>query len=465
MDWMENIRPWVISRQLWWGHRLPVWYRGDETYVGLTAPDGEGWERDPDVLDTWFSSALWPFVTLGWPERTPELRAFYPTDVLVTARDIIFLWVARMIMMGLEFAGEIPFDDVHVHAIIQAPDGRRMSKSLGTGIDPLDLVNGGPRPRVFRQGGDFPAYGADAVRWGLLAMAASQDVRFNEERIAQGLALVNKLWNAARLILLGVGGEARAAIDPAGVEDRWIVSRLSGAQAEVEARIERYDFSHAALALYDFVYAELCDWYLELVKPRLRAGEPEVAATLLYVLTQTLVLAHPIIPFVTEEIYRYIPGAQGLLAAGIRTEPAPEDEAAESALARMIEAVQTLRAWRDFAEVKVGATLPARLAADGYDETQEQLARMAKLSFTSDGAEPATSVPIPGGVVELLPSPELDLEAAERRLAARRASLQEEIARLERKLSNEGFVSKAPPDVVAAERQKLARLKDELEAF
>jgi valyl-tRNA synthetase len=249
------------------------------------------------------------------------------------------------------------------------------------------------------------------------------------------------------------------------VEDRWIVSRLSGAQAEVEARIERYDFSHAALALYDFVYAELCDWYLELVKPRLRAGEPEVAATLLYVLTQTLVLAHPIIPFVTEEIYRYIPGAQGLLAAGIRTEPAPEDEAAESALARMIEAVQTLRAWRDFAEVKVGATLPARLAADGYDETQEQLARMAKLSFTSDGAEPATSVPIPGGVVELLPSPELDLEAAERRLAARRASLQEEIARLERKLSNEGFVSKAPPDVVAAERQKLARLKDELEAF
>ena len=152
MDWMENIRPWVISRQLWWGHRLPVWYRGEETYVGVTAPEGEGWERDPDVLDTWFSSALWPFATLGWPEQTPELRAFYPTDVLVTARDIIFLWVARMIMMGLEFTGEIPFEDVHIHAIIQAPDGRRMSKSLGTGIDPLDLIDGGPRPPVFGDG-------------------------------------------------------------------------------------------------------------------------------------------------------------------------------------------------------------------------------------------------------------------------------------------------------------------------
>src|SRR5205085_11040110 len=168
-------------------------------------PEGEGWGRDPDVLDTWFSSALWPFVTLSWPQRTPELRAFYPTDVLVTARDIIFLWVARMIMMGLEFTGEIPFEDVHIHSIIQAPDGRRMSKSLGTGIDPLDLINGGPRPPVFEEGGDFPAFGADALRWGLLAMASSQDVRFSEERVAQGLRLTNKLWNASRLILLEVG--------------------------------------------------------------------------------------------------------------------------------------------------------------------------------------------------------------------------------------------------------------------
>jgi valyl-tRNA synthetase len=465
MDWMENVRPWVISRQLWWGHRLPVWYRGDETSVGVTAPEGDGWERDPDVLDTWFSSALWPFATLGWPGQPPELRAFYPTDVLVTARDIIFLWVARMIMMGLEFTGGIPFDDVHIHAIIQAPDGRRMSKSLGTGIDPLDLIQGGPRPPVFEEGGSFPAYGADALRWGLLAMASSQDVRFSEERIAQGLQLTNKLWNAARLILLGVGPDARPGIAPAAVEDRWILSRLERAKEEIGARIDRYDFAHAALSLYDFVYGELCDWYLELVKPRLRAGEAEVAATLLHVLVETLALGHPLIPFVTEEVYGYVPGVEGLLAGGIKSQAAPVDHGAEVSLQRMIEAVQALRAWRDFAEVKVGATLPARLAAEGYEDTRDNLARLARLSFTEDGAAPATSVPIPGGAVELLPSPDLDLEAAERKRAARRAAVEAEIQRSERKLANEGFVAKAPADVVEAERDKLAQLQVELETL
>jgi valyl-tRNA synthetase len=465
MDWMENIRPWVISRQLWWGHRLPVWYRGDQTYVGVSAPEGQGWERDPDVLDTWFSSALWPFATLGWPSDARELRAFYPTDVLVTARDIIFLWVARMIMMALEFTGEVPFADVHIHAIIQAPDGRRMSKSLGTGIDPLHLINGGPRPPVFAEGGSFPAYGADALRWGLLAMASSQDVRFNEERIAQGLQLTNKLWNATRLILLGVGPDARPAIAPAAVEDRWILSRLERAKTEVTGRVDRYDFSHAALALYDFIYGELSDWYLELVKPRLRAGEREVAATLLHVLVETLALAHPMIPFVTEEIYGYVPGAVGLLAAGIESEDAPVDDAAEASLARMIEAVQALRAWRDFAEVKVGATLAARLIAEGYEDTREHLARLARLSLTSDGAVPVTSVPIPGGAVEVLPSPDVDLAAADRKRAAQRAGLEQEIERSERKLANQGFVAKAPPEVVQAERDKLARLRAELEAL
>jgi valyl-tRNA synthetase len=465
MDWMENIRPWVISRQLWWGHRLPVWYRGEETYVGAGEPEGEGWERDPDVLDTWFSSALWPFVTLGWPEQTPELGAFYPTDVLVTARDIIFLWVARMIMMGLEFTGQVPFADVHIHAIIQAPDGRRMSKSLGTGIDPLDLINGGPRPPVFKERGEFPAYGADALRWGLLAMASSQDVRFSEERIAQGLQLTNKLWNAARLILLGAGADARAAVRPAAVEDRWILSRLERAKTEVNGRIDRYDFSHAALALYDFVYGELCDWYLELVKPRLRASEPEVAATLLHVLVQTLALAHPVIPFVTEEIYGYVPGSEGLLAGGIALESAPIDDHAEVSLGRMIEAVQALRAWRDLNAVKAGATLPARLSAEGYEGTGEHLARLARLSLTSDGAAPAVSVPIPGGAVEFLASPELDLGGAERKRAAHRAKLEAEIERSDRKLSNEGFVAKAPPEVVDAERQKLEQLRAELEAL
>jgi valyl-tRNA synthetase len=465
LDWMENIRPWTISRQLWWGHRIPVWYRDDETYVGTTAPEDEGWERDPDVLDTWFSSALWPFATLGWPEQTPALRAFYPTDALVTARDIIFLWVARMIMMGLEFAGEIPFDDVHIHAIIQAPDGRRQSKSLGTGIDPMDLINGGPRPPVFPAGGSFPAYGADAVRWGLLAMSSTQDVKFSEDKVAQGLQLTNKLWNAARLILLGVGSEARAAIEPVTVEDRWILSRLQRARDEVSTRVERYDFSHAALALYDFVYGELCDWYLELIKPRLRAGDERLAATVLHVLTETVALAHPMIPFVTEEIWSYIPGSEGLLAA--RTEQLSDavDERAEESLARAIEAIQAVRGWRVSAGVAAGAVLPARLAAEGYDETVEQVARLGRLTVSGDEGEAVASVPVPGGTIEILPSDELDLDAAERKRAAHRAELEAEIERSERKLANEGFVAKARADVVKAERDKLARLRAELEAL
>jgi valyl-tRNA synthetase len=469
MNWMENIRPWVISRQLWWGHRIPVWYRADEIYAGTEPPAGEGWEQDPDVLDTWFSSGLFPFAALGWPEDTPSLRAFYPTDALCTGRDIIFLWVARMIMLGIEFTGQIPFDDVYVHSIIQAPDGRRMSKSLGTGVDPLSLIDGGPRPPEFAEGGDFPAYGADAVRWGLYAMSSAQDVRFSEDKLSQGLQLTNKLWNAARLILLGVGGRdsnIRAAATPAAVEDRWILSRLDRTRTETAERIERFDFAHAALGLYDFVYGELCDWYLELVKPRLRAGELALQATLLYVLTQTLQVAHPMIPFVTEEIYRYVPGSEGLLAAGLPEAPStPVDEGAEASVGRVIEAIQALRGWRDFAGVRPAATLPARLAAEGYEETAEHLERLARVAFTSDGAQPVASVPVPGGAVEILPSDDVDLEGAERRLAARRARLEAEIARAEQKLGNQGFVAKAPPEVVQAERDKLERLRAEIDAL
>jgi len=489
LDWMENIRPWCVSRQLWWGHRLPVWYRGGETYVGSEPPRGEGWEQDPDVLDTWFSSALWPFATLGWPKDTPALRAFYPTDALVTGRDIIFLWVARMIMMGLEFREQVPFADVHINSIIQAPDGRRMQKSVGTGIDPLDLIDGGPRPPVFAQGGDFPAYGADAVRWGLLAMSSGQDVRFSEEKVAQGQQLTNKLWNAARLILLGVDGAALqrpgpsmalgsspggehsdarpGAVEPGAIEDRWIVSRLARAKIEVHGRIERYDFSHAALALYDFIYGELCDWYLELVKPRLRDHDRGAQATLLHVLVETIALAHPIIPFVTEEIYAHVPDAQGLLAAGIESVPETLDEEAETALERTIAAVQAVRGWRDVAEVKAAAIIPARLAATGYDETAAQIERLARLAFSRGaGAEVAVaSIPIPGGVIEILPTEELDPGAAEAKRAARREKLAAEIERAQAKLANDGFVSKAPAEVVQAERDKLARLKAELDSL
>jgi valyl-tRNA synthetase len=296
-------------------------------------------------------------------------------------------------------------------------------------------------------------------------MASGANVNFSEERIAQGQQLTNKLWNASRLILLGVGPEARAAALPSTVEDRWILSRLERAKADVARRIERYDFSHAALALYDFVYGELCDWYLELVKPRLRAGEAELQATALHVLTQTLALAHPIIPFVTEEIYSFVPGADGLLAAGIPAEHLATDDRAEQALGRVIEAVQALRGWRDFAGVKPGVTVPARLAAEGYEETGEHVARLARLALRADGSEPVASVPVPGGAVEILASEDLDLKAAERKRASQRAKLEAEIERSEAKLGNEGFVAKAPAEVVAAEREKLARLRAELEAL
>ncbi len=482
-EWMGRIRPWCISRQLWWGHQIPVWYRGDERHVGMEPPLGDGWERDPDVLDTWFSSGIWPFVTLGWPEDTAELRAFYPTDVLSTGRDILFLWVARMIMMGLEFVDDIPFDRVYVHTIVQAPDGRRMSKSLGTGIDPLDLIDGGPRPPVFTEGGDFPAYGADAVRYGLLAMSSTQDVRFNEEKIAQGRQLTNKLWNACRLVLLRVpeGLEVPDTAPPAQtVEDAWILSRLQAAKADVARSIDEFDFHHAANGLYDFVYGDLCDWYLEMIKPRLYANdtssagsssrEPEdenVFALALHVLAETVALAHPIIPFVTEEIWSYLPGAEGLLLVRRYPEadPALVDEAAEAEVARAIAATQELRGWRDRVGAAAGKVVPARLDAQGYDRTAEHVARLARVEWSSDGGEPVATVVVPGGNVAVLESEAVDLEAAARRNDAQRATLQKDIEFVEKKLANQGFVTKAPAKVVEAEREKLDRLRRELEAL
>ncbi len=471
VEWMSNIRPWCISRQLWWGHQIPVWYRGDETYVGMDPPTGSGWERDPDVLDTWFSSGIWPFVTLGWPEQTKALKAFYPTDVLSTARDILFLWVARMIMFGLEFMGEVPFDDVYVHPVVQAPDGRRMSKSLGTGIDPLYLIEGGPRPPVFVEGGEFPGYGADAVRFGLLASSSMQDVRFNEERVAQGRQLANKLWNASRLVLLRVpeGVELPEAAPAAtAIEDRWILSRLQAAKRDVAGAIDGFEFHVAALRLYDFVYGELCDWYLEMIKPRLYADDNrEVAELALHVLGETLAVAHPIIPFVTEEIWSHVPGNTSpptLLMVRRYPEPAEAlvDEAAEADVGRAIAATQELRGWRDRVGATAGKPVPARLEAAGYESTAEHVARLARVEWSSDGGEPVATVGVPGGSIVVLASEAVDVEAAARRAEAQRAQLEKEIARAEAKLANEGFVSKAPPHVVEAERKKLEGYKREL---
>jgi valyl-tRNA synthetase len=409
------------------------------------------------VLDTWFSSALWPFATLGWPERTEALEAFYPTNVLSTAREIIFLWVARMVMMGIEFTGEPPFGDVNIHSVIQSPEGRRMSKSLGTGIDPIDEIE---------------AHGADALRFGLLVMSSSQDVRYSDEKVRQGRALANKLWNASRLVLLHVD-EVPAEPRPETVEDRWIVSRLERLTARATELIDAYDFSHAALELYEAFWGELCDWYLELAKPRLygESGDRSaVSGTLLWALERTLVLLHPVMPFVTEEIWAHLPPSASrteLAAVAPWPEASAErlDPEAESVLERVTEAVTAVRRYRKDVEAPAGARLPARLAAEGYDDMLEQVARLARLELVAgdpDG-DVAASVAVPGGSIQILASDAIDAEGAERRRAERRRTLESEVERAEGKLADESFVERAPAQVVEREREKLAGFRRELD--
>jgi valyl-tRNA synthetase len=453
LDWMGGIRPWCVSRQLWWGHRLPVWYRGEEVYVGEQPPEGDGWEQDEDVLDTWFSSALWPFATLGWPEQTPELSAFYPTDALVTAREIIYLWVARMVMMGLAFPGRIPFSDVYITSVIQARDGRRMSKSLGTGIDPVEEID---------------VHGADALRFGLLAMSSTQDVRYSDAKVQQGRDLANKLWNASRLILLNIRTNARQEQAPVGVsggpptveapEDRWILSRLQRAITEVTHDLESYDFAHAALEAYRFVWSEFCDWYLEIAKPRLYEGDEQVSGTLLWVLEGTLALVHPMMPFVSEEIWSYHPGREGHLA--VHPFPVAEqrllDPEVEEEVGAAIELTRRLRAWRELAQVPAGSVL--RGSFEG-GEPHEFVGRLARFEFSPDGGDPIASI----GPVQVLATDEIDSDAVKERIETRRSELQSEVKRAEGKLANDGFVSGAPDEVVEEERAKLARYRAELE--
>ncbi len=447
LNWLEEIRPWCISRQLWWGHQIPVWYcqSCNETIVAEVEPErcecGGELVQEQDVLDTWFSSALWPFATLGWPDDTPELRAFYPTSVLTTARDILFLWVARMVMTGLEFPGDVPFRDVYVHSVIQARDGRRMSKSLGTGIDPLEEID---------------ERGADALRFGLLAMSSTQDVRYSDAKMEQGSDLANKLWNASRLILLNA-----AAVEPAPrtarIEDRWLLSRLERTIASVTEKLEAYDFAHAVQECYGFVYGDLCDWYLEIVKPRLYEGEEDVSATVLYALERVLSLLHPTMPFVTEELWSFHPARDGHLV--VHSFPTADtslfDDDAESEIAEGIALTRSLRAWRDLVGVPAKAVLPAVL--DGMAPS-EFVGRLSRFAFDGVGSEPVASV----GPVRVLASEELDAAAVEERLGKRREELESEIQRAERKLGNEGFVAKAPPVVVEEERGKLERYRTEL---
>jgi valyl-tRNA synthetase len=412
LDWLKAIRPWNVSRQLWWGHQLPIWYceNGHVTCVEIE-PDAcaecgsRKLERDPDVLDTWFSSALWPFATLGWPDDTPELRRYYPGDVNSTAREIIFLWVNRMIMSGLELVGDIPFHDVVIHSIILDPEGRRMSKSKGTGIDPVELID---------------AHGADATRYGLLKMSSTQDVRFTAVPIEEGRRLANKLWNASRLLLLAGVDEVDAR--PSSLEERWILARIEATRAEVEKDLDTYEFAHAVDRLYHLTFDDFCDWYLESIKPRLE--EPNVKATAFAALERLLKLLHPVMPHVTEEIWSHLPARSSRLIVA----PWPEADASyagtEDALVRVQEAAERFR--------RSGVVTPL----DG-DERRIFEAVVRPERARHDGAKLGDEV----------------------------ARLEKEIARAEGMLSNESFTARAPADVVEAEREKLERFRRELDAI
>jgi valyl-tRNA synthetase len=414
LNWMENIRPWCISRQLWWGHQIPAWYCPDgHTTVAESAPascvecGSSELKQDEDVLDTWFSSALWPFATLGWPEQTPELQAWYPNDISSTDRGIIFLWEARMIFAGFEMMGESPFHTVNIHSTINAPDGRRMSKSLGTGVDPLEPIE---------------EHGADATRYGLLKMSSTQDVRYSIGAIEEGRWLANKLWNAARLILTAAEG-VTPDLRPRDLEERWILARLDAVRAELEASWAEYELAPAVNALYHVIRDDFCDWYAEAIKPRLYEGDPDARATALAALERLLTLLHPVMPHVTEEIWTNLPARESRLIVAPWPEPDERYALDAVALDRVKEAAAIFRRSGVRAELEgddlrifEAVVKPARVKADG--------------------------------------DPRAEIER-----------LQKEIARAENVLANERFVEKAPPEVVEAEREKLERYRRELDAI
>ena len=455
LDWLRGIRDWNVSRQLWLGHRIPVYTcANDHRFASVEEPAAcptcasAELTQDPDVLDTWFSSALWPFATLGWPEDTADLRAFYPTSLNSTAREIINLWVSRMIMTGIEFMGRVPFADVAIHCVVQTPDGMRMSKSKGNVLDPRVIIG---------------RYGADAMRaWAASVAMSSQDVRFDESRIEGFKRFANKLWNATRLVLNGLGE------DPVGVPapdadlrlaDRWILSRLEAAIEATGRGIEDYAPQTAIGALYDFAWHDFCDWYLEAAKPRFRDGDPAARAVSLRVLDVLFRLLHPFMPFVTEELWHRLPGERGFLMRS----PWPErderfaDPEAEARLTRLIALVEEIRRARQAAGApRRGGRL--RFEQPVEPEVAELAAELAAVELVAELAGPG--VPLTELAARLeLPAAEVDPAAQ----AAARERLQRELERAQAKLANQEFLARAPAAVVEKERARLAEVEDALE--
>jgi valyl-tRNA synthetase len=490
-EWMENIRDWCISRQIWWGHRIPVWACGECGEVVVETEDPRACpackagklRQEEDVLDTWFSSALWPFSTLGWPEKTDELRKFYPTSVLVTAFDILFFWVARMIVMGLKFMGEPPFREVYIHALVRDAEGQKMSKSRGNVIDPLLMID---------------KYGADAFRFTLAAFAAmGRDVRLSEERIEGYRHFINKIWNAAKLVLSHTGGLTGAdvaspsAFAPGGapadkpaareLHNRWIRSRLAAAAGETARAIEGYRFNEAASALYEFFWKEYCDWYLELAKPSFYGNngeetKQETAATAAHVLESFLRLLHPFMPFFTEEVRQHLPGAGASLyeAAWPTADAGQADAEAEWTMAVLMDFTTGLRNLRAESGVQPGAQVAAEIhAADdrlrktlaAHAEVLTRLSRLSSLAVTGAKAAVAGATAVVRGQAIFLTLAGVDRAAESARLRKELEKVTEELGRVEKKLANRQFTDKAPPEVVEKNRgivAELARQRDKL---
>jgi valyl-tRNA synthetase len=458
-SWVDNMHDWCISRQLWWGHRIPVWYGpgGEVVCVGPdeTPPSGEGWRQDEDVLDTWFSSALWPFSTLGWPEDTEDLRRFYPTSVLVTGYDILFFWVARMMMFGLYgMRGVQPFNVVALHGMVRDLHGKKMSKSFGNVVDPIDWIE---------------RFGADATRFTLVRGAnPGADVPISDEWAQGSRNFCNKLWNATRFALMNgatTDGDLAPAAELSSV-DRWILSRLQHVIDEVDEEFERYEFGKVCDTLYHFAWDEVCDWYLELSKPVV-ATRPQTRRVLGHVLDQLLRLLHPVIPFVTDELWTALTGRDSVMVAAW---PEPDksyvDDAAEAELAALQRVVTELRRFRSDQGLKPGQRVAARLsglAAAGLATHEPLIRSLARLDAPADGFAPTATLTVSGGVsVALDTRGAIDVAAERARLAKDRAAAEKERAGALAKLGNEAFLAKAPEHVVAGIRERLAAAETEL---
>ena len=469
LGWLENIRDWCISRQLWWGHRIPVWYCGDCGEVICQKDEPQACpkcgsarlSRDEDVLDTWFSSGLWPFETLGWPdkEKMAALQKFYPTSVLVTGRDIIFFWVARMIFTGLHFMEEKPFSDVFIHGLVLDAQGRKMSKSLGNGIDPIEIIE---------------QYGADPLRFMLITgNTPGNDFRFQMERLEASRNFCNKIWNASRFVLMNLDDYQPGEGDlKYSLADKWILSELKAAAAAISANLGKYELGEAARAVYDFTWDYFCDWYIETAKPRLY-GEDKVErytaqTVLVQVLDNILRLLHPFMPFITEEIWQALPhdGETIMLAAWPDAEAMP-DYPAEAEIMRLnMDAVRAIRNIRAEMNVqpgkKVELIFATDTAADGLEQGEMYIKALAGaenmsiMSACSDKPEQAAAAHIRGVDIYLPLKGLIDLDKEIARLNKEIANMDKEIKRLESKLSNQGFLAKAPETVVAGEREKLA---------